>query len=107
VEVRMTIHTKQLVTLAEVKEIVDKLEDSEKSEEMKSYLKKFTKLSKKDAAKLKEELSALDNVKVREENVIKLVDIVPKDAEEVSKIFSDTGVTEEETNAILEITKKY
>jgi hypothetical protein len=30
------------MTLAEVKEIVDKLEGDEKSEEMKSYLKKFT-----------------------------------------------------------------
>ena len=100
----MTIHNKQLVTLAEVKEIVDQLEEGE---EMKSYLKKFTKLSKKDATKLKEELTALNNVKVREENIIKLVDIVPKDAEDVNKIFVDTGLTEEETNAILELTKKY
>ncbi|MBS3077817.1 hypothetical protein J4233_06160 [Candidatus Pacearchaeota archaeon] len=103
----MTIHTKQFLTLAEVKEIVDKMEDGEKNEEIKSYLKKFTKLSKKDAAKLKEELTALNNVKVREENIIKLVDIVPKDAEDVNKIFVDTSLTEEETNAILEITKKY
>ena len=103
----MTIHTKQFITLAEVKEIVDKMEDGEKNEEIKSYLKKFTKLSKKDAAKLKEELTALNNVKVREENIIKLVDIVPKDAEDVNKIFVDTSLTEEETNAILEITKKY
>ncbi len=95
------------MTLAEVKEIVDKLEGDEKSEEMKSYLKKFTKLSKKDALKLKEELAALGNVKIREEHIIKLVDILPKDAEDVNKIFSDTGLTEEETNAILEITKKY
>ncbi len=90
--------------LAEVKEIVDKLEENE---EMKLYLKKFTKLSKKDALKLKEELTALGNVKIREEHIIKLVDILPKDAEDVNKIFSDTGLTEEETNAILEITKKY
>ena len=90
--------------LAEVKEIVDKLEESE---EIKLYLKKFTKLSKKDALKLKEELTALGNVKIREEHIIKLVDILPKDAEDVNKIFSDTGLTEEETNAILEITKKY
>ena len=100
----MTTHNKQLLMLAEVKEIVDKLEENE---EMKLYLKKFTKLSKKDALKLKEELTALVNVKIREEHIIKLVDILPKDAEDVNKIFSDTGLTEEETNAILEITKKY
>ena len=100
----MTIHNKQFLTLAEVKEIVDKMDENL---EMKDYLKRFTKLSKKDALKLKEELQGLNNVKVREENIIKLVDIVPKDAEDVSKIFADTGLTEEETNAILEITKKY
>jgi len=98
------IHAKKSLTLAEVKDIVDKLEDAE---ETKVYLKKFTKLSKKDALKLKEELAALGNLKMREEHLIKLVDILPRDTEDVNKIFSDTGLTEEETNAILEITKKY
>lgn len=100
----MTIHSKQLLTLAEVKEIVDNMGEAE---DMKAYLKKFTKLSYKDALKLKEELSGLNNVKVREENIIKIVDILPKDAEDVNKIFADTSLTEEETNAILEITRKY
>lgn len=100
----MTIHSKQLLTLAEVKDIVDGMEENE---EMKLYLKKFTKLSKKDALKLKEELQGLNNAKMREEHIIKLVDILPRDAEDVNKIFSDSGLTEEETNAILEITKKY
>ncbi|MBU0906978.1 MAG: hypothetical protein KKD18_03655 [Nanoarchaeota archaeon] len=100
----MTIHAKQPLTLVEVKEIVDKMDEKQ---EMKEYLKNFTKLSKKDANKLKEEITSLGNVKIQEEHIIKLVDIVPKDAEDVSKIFSDTSLTEEETNAILEITKKY
>lgn len=98
------IHEKQALTLVEVKEIVDKLEERQ---EMKEYLKKFTKLSKDKANKLKEEITSLENLKIKEEHIIKLIDIVPKDSEDVNKIFSDTGLTEEETNAILEITKKY
>ncbi|MBU0977941.1 MAG: hypothetical protein KKD18_05985 [Nanoarchaeota archaeon] len=98
------IHSKQPLTLVEVKEIVDKLEEKQ---EMKDYLKKFTKLTKDKAKKLREEVAGLENVKIGEEQMIKLVDIVPKDAEDVNKIFSDTGLTEEETNALLEITKKY
>lgn len=98
------IHSKQPLTLAEVKEIVDKLEEKQ---EMKDYLKKFTKLSKDKALKLREEVAGLNNLKVKEEHLIKLADIVPKDPEEVNKVFSDTGLTEEETNAIVEITKKY
>ena len=98
------IHAKQPLTLAEVQEIVKPLEERQ---EMKDYLKKFTKLSKDKALKLKEEVAGLGNIKIQEEHLIKLADIVPRDAEEVGKIFSDTGLTEEETNAILEITKKY
>lgn len=100
----MTIHSRQMLTLAEVKEIVGKLEGQD---EMKDYLKKFCKLSIDKAEKLKKEIVDLNNSKIGEAHMIKLVDVVPKDAEEISKIFSDTGLTEEETNAILEITRKY
>ncbi|MFH1803022.1 MAG: hypothetical protein ABH864_06275 [archaeon] len=98
------IHEKQQLTLVEVKEIVDKLEEKQ---ELKEYFKKFTKLTKAKADKLKEEIKGLGNIKIGEEHMIKLSDIVPRDAEDINKIFSDTGLTEEETNAILEITKKY
>jgi len=98
------IHAKQPVTLVEVKEIVDKLEEKT---EMKDYLKRFVKLKKDKADKLKEELVGLNNIKMNEEHVVKVVDFVPKDAESINKIFSDVSLTEEETNAILEITNKY
>lgn len=92
------------VTMAEAKEIVAKLEEAEG---LKAYFKKFTKLSKDKAEKLKKELEALNNPKLREEHFIKIVDFLPKDAEELNKIFPDVSLTEEETNAILEITRKH
>ncbi|MFH1290695.1 MAG: hypothetical protein ABIH92_04785 [Nanoarchaeota archaeon] len=98
------IHNKTPLTLAEVQDIVKPLEERQ---EVKDYLKKFTKLSKDKALKLKEEIAALNNIRIKEEHLIKIVDFLPKDAEDVNKIFSDTGLTEEETNAILEITNKY
>jgi DNA-directed RNA polymerase subunit F len=100
----MTIHSKQPLTLAEVKEIVGKMEEKQ---DMKEYLKKFTKLSKDKSEKLKEALNELKSMKMTEEHAVKIVDFVPQDAEDLNKIFADTGLTEEETNAILEITKKY
>lgn len=100
----MTIHSKKPLTLAEVKEIVKGLEEKQ---EIKDYLKRFASLSKEKAMKLKEEIISLNNMRIKEENVIKIVDFLPKDAEDVNKIFVDTGLTEEETNAILEIVKKY
>ncbi len=100
----MTLISKQPVTLAEVKEIVDKLEEKE---ELKAYLKKFTKLKKEKSEKLKEEIRALNNPKIKEENIIKAVDFLPKDAEEINKIFTEVSLNEEEINAILNITKEY
>ena len=100
----MTIHSKTPLTLVEVKEIVGKLGEKQ---EMKEYLKKFTKLSKDKAGKLTEEITSLGSMKVKEEHIVKIVDFLPRDAEDLNKIFTDTGLTEEETNAILEIVKKY
>ncbi|MFH1425233.1 MAG: hypothetical protein ABIG28_00685 [archaeon] len=100
----MTIQSRKPVMLAEVKEIVDKVEEKP---ELKAYLKKFTKLKKEKVEVLKKEIEALNNLKIKEENIIKIVDFVPKDAEDVNKLFTEVSLTEEEINAILEITKKY
>jgi len=92
------------VTMAEVREIVGKVEGQE---ELKIYLKKFTKLKKDKANALMDEIKGLDNIKIREEHIVKVADFMPQDAEDVGKIFSDAGLTEEEINAILDIVKKY
>jgi len=98
------IHSKTPVTLAEVQDIVGKLDEHQ---ELKAYLKKFNKLKKDKSEKLKEELVALKNIKVKDEHLAKISDFLPTTAEDLKKIFVDVGLTEEETNAILEITKKY
>ncbi|MEK6819323.1 MAG: hypothetical protein AABY10_05320 [Nanoarchaeota archaeon] len=92
------------VTMAEVKDIVDKIEGKE---EIKQYLKTFTKLNKEKTLKLKEELRALNNLKIKEENVVKIADFLPKKNEDVNKIVTEVTLTEEETNAILNVVKKY
>ena len=98
------IHSKTPVTMSEVKEIVDKLDEKE---ELKTYLKAFTKLSKKESEKLKEEIQNMKNMKIKDEHVVKVADFMPANQEEVRKIFIDTSLTDEETNAIVEIVKKY
>ena len=100
----MTILNKTPITLAETKDIVDKLEGKE---ELKEYLKKFTPLKKDKALDLKKNISDLNNPKIKEENVVKIVDFLPKDAEDINKILIDVSLSEEEINAITEITKRY
>lgn len=99
----MIVNQKPLA-IAEVK---DYLKDPEESKEMLSYLKRFTKLTKEKALSLMEEIRGLNNLKIKEEEIVKVADLVPKDAEDVNKIFSDVSLSEEEVNVILEITKKY
>ncbi len=98
------IHSKTPVTLAEVKEIV---KDMDEHKTLKDYLKKFTELSKDKAGKLKDELKKMNNLKMKEEHIVKLVDFLPREAEDVKKIFIDVSLSEEETNAILDIVRKY
>ena len=98
------IHAKQPVTMAEVKTIVDKMEGKE---ELKLYLKTFTKLSKKDADKVVEDIKALNNMRIKDEDAVKVADFLPKTLEEVRKIFIETSLTDEEANAILNVVAKY
>ena len=98
------ILSKRPVTLAEVNSIVPKGDEAKPIHE---YLKKFVKLSKADALKLLDDLKALNNPKLKEENLIKLVDFLPKDIEDVNKILNEANLSEAEANAILEIIKKY
>jgi DNA-directed RNA polymerase subunit F len=99
----MIISTKPL-SLAEVQELLKETEDKKPVHE---YLKKYTKISASEGKKLQEELKELKNVKIKEEYFIKIIDFLPRDAEEVHKIFHDVSLDEGEVNAILDIVKKY
>jgi DNA-directed RNA polymerase subunit F len=100
----MRILNQQPIPTSQVKAYVN---DFEERKALEVYLKKFSKLSKDKSESLMKDLKALNNPKIRESDIIKVVDFIPKDAEELNKIFSEVSLSEEETNAILEIIKKY
>ncbi len=93
------------LNLEEVKEILESIEDSDKKEEMKTYLKKFLKTKPEKVKKIKEELRKLDLLKMKREHLVKIVDLVPEDATDLNKIFTDVSLNEEETNKILNVVK--
>ncbi len=97
------INDSQPLSLAEVKHY---LKDST-NEVMNTYLKEFCNIEFAEAKKLAEEIRAINSIKVREEHIVKILDFLPKDAEEVNKIFVDVSLTEEEANKFVEIIKKY
>ncbi|MDP4039101.1 MAG: DNA-directed RNA polymerase subunit F [Candidatus Pacearchaeota archaeon] len=92
------------LSLAEVKEII---KDSEENKDLKDYLKKFGKLNEEKAKKLEEELKALNNMKLKDEFIVKIIDFLPRDAEDLNKIFIEVSLDNKETNEVLDILKKY
>lgn len=71
-----------------------------------NYMKEFSKLTKSEAEKISSEVRELNNPKVKEEHIVKIADMVPVDSEDINKIFQDSSLTEEESQAILSIVKK-
>lgn len=96
------ILNKTPLALAQVKEYAKNVDETRP---IALYLKKFCKISKGDADKLAADLRALDNHKIKEETIVKILDMIPRDAEDLNKIFLDVSLTEEESNTILALIK--
>lgn len=91
--------------MAESKEYIK--DDSENEEVMNSFIKKFIKLKPAEAKELRQKLEALDLMKMREEYVAKIIDLLPDNQEDLNKIFNDTGLDEDETKKILDTVKEF
>ncbi|MAE49279.1 hypothetical protein CMI48_00470 [Candidatus Pacearchaeota archaeon] len=95
----MNLINKTPLTLAEVKAQLPK---SDEQRPVDAYLKKFAKQKPADAKKQLEALRDLKNLKLKESHLVKLVDLQPKDAEDVHKVVNDVSLSEEEANAIVQ-----
>jgi len=92
------------LSLTEVKSLAGDLEEKKN---LKIYLKKFGKLNEEKSKMLSEEILKLDNMKIKEEDIVKIVDFLPKNNEELNKIFREVSLDEKEANDLLEIVRKY
>ena len=92
------------LSLAETAQIV---KENEGKQELEPYFKKFVVLKLKDALALRKELEALDNHRVKQEHIVKIIDFLPEDASDVHKIFIDVGLDEKDIKQILDIVSKY
>ncbi len=97
---------RQPLNLNEVKEILEDIEDSDKKEEIKLYLKKILKTKPEKTKKIKEDLEKLDLLKIKREHIVKIADLLPGDVVDLNKIFMDVNLNEDETNKILDTLKK-
>lgn len=97
----------QPLNMSEVKKILGSLEDTEKKKQLEDFIKKFSKIQAGKAEQLKEELTQLGLLKVKQDHIVKIIDVLPEDASDLNKIFTDVSLDENETNKILEVIKKY
>ncbi|MBI5148301.1 hypothetical protein HZA33_01325 [Candidatus Pacearchaeota archaeon] len=94
------------VNLVEVREILSKI-DSEKAKDIAGFTKKFNKLAINEAKKLEEEIENLGLLKIKKHHIVKIVDILPVDTEDIHKIFIDVSLDQNEITQLLEVVKKY
>ena len=69
--------------------------------------KKFIKLKPKEAKELRKEIEGLDNHKIKQEHIVKIVDFLPEDASDLNKIFTDISLDDNEIKQVTEIVAKY
>jgi DNA-directed RNA polymerase subunit F len=93
------------LTLHETDEIIKDIKETEKTKELRAFIKKFSKEDAKTAKKLKEELTKMNVLKLKEKDIVKIVDVMPENAIELNKVVVEAGLDTDETNKILETIK--
>lgn len=99
------IKSSQPLTIAEVKEIVKT--NGTEVKDMEHYLKEFSTLKLKDSQEIKKELNELEILGLKESDIIKIIDFLPEDKEDLNKIVVDVSLSEEDVTKLLDIVKKY
>ena len=87
--------------------MVEILEYVEKDSEVSKFVKKFTKLSLKESKEFKKRLEELGLMKLKPQHIVKIIDLMPEDKEDLNKIFVGMGLDEDETKKILDIVKEF
>ena len=81
--------------------------DKEKESDVKGFIRKFTNLSSKGAKDLRKRLAGMDLMKMKKEYIVKIIDLLPDNKEDLNKIFIDIGLDENEIEKIINTIKEF
>lgn len=98
------IINKEPLSMAEALQYV-KQEGTEETDVI-GFTKKFVKIKNNKAIELRKKLQSLDMLKMKEEHIIKIIDLLPEDISELNKIFVDVSLDNEEAQKILDTVKE-
>lgn len=83
------------------------IKESEKNSELAKFIKDFAKIKPKDAEELRKEIEGFGIMKLRKEHIVKIVEIMPEDQEELNKILTSVSLNEDEATKVLDSIKKF
>lgn len=95
----------QALSMAEASEFVNKRKDEGK--EIAAFIKKFTKIKPKEAKEMRKKLESLEIIKLGEQDISKIIDLMPENSDGLGKIFTGIGLDEDETKKVLEIVREF
>ena len=102
------IKNREPITLAEARDICKSKEENEKAKQICEHIKQFVKIKTDEALKLKQEIQNLGIVKMKALHIVKIINLMPGDAEDIRKIFvDDITLNQDEITKILEAVSKY
>ena len=99
------INERKLISMNEAANYIDK--EDETGKETIGFIRKFVKMKPEKAKELREKIEALNLMKIKEDCVAKILDILPETNEELNKIFVDVSLDEDESKKILETIKEF
>jgi DNA-directed RNA polymerase subunit F len=98
------IINKEPLSMAEALKYIKK--DETEETDIIGFIKKFIKMKKEKVNAIKIKLKALELIKVKDEHIAKIIDLMPENTEELNKIFTDVGLDEDEVQKILNTLKE-
>lgn len=99
----MTIREEKPLTIAEVIELIKNSESSKTTED---FLRGYCDTSIETVLKIRGELISLDLIKLKERDIVKIIDFMPQDAVELNKIIGDCNLDNDEVTKILNVINK-
>lgn len=100
------------ISQGEAKKVLSKMKKKDATPEQNlavEYLRKTKALSMEDSIKLKEELEKINMRKLKEDLLMQVVDLLPKNAEELKIIVSGSKISfsKKDLDSIMKIVSKY
>ncbi|MBA7647731.1 hypothetical protein ES703_55510 [subsurface metagenome] len=98
------IKNNEPLSMIEASKYIKKTEDEA---DVLGFIKKFAKVNLKEAKELRKKIKELELMKVKTEHIVKIIDLMPENAEDLNKIFANVSLNEDETKKILETVKEF